>query len=49
MGTAMIRKSRLLSGRGKKRLKIEILTPTPLENHWRWGTKEDWFYPLKIS
>lgn len=49
MGTAMIRKSRLLSGRGKKRLKIEILTPTPLENHWRWGKKEDWFYPLKIS
>lgn len=34
---------------GKGDWELRCLIPIPLENHWGWGRRNDWFYPLKIS
>lgn len=43
----MIRKSRLLSGRGKKRLKIEMFNPNPLGKSLEVGDEGGLVLPLK--
>lgn len=49
MGTAVIRKSRLLSDGKKRDWELRCLTPISLESHWEGVRKKDGFYPEKSA
>lgn len=49
MGTAVIRKSRLLDDGEKRDWELRCLTPISLESHWEEVRGKDWIYPEKSA